>query len=105
MASCGFAPRFQQGEWEYVIDNLAPSHSSIVVQVMSSPSSSEDTVRTEVWTSADATGTLNATAAPLIVYASVSDAVHDSSRTRRPRSIKPARSRKTAGRFDKSARG
>ncbi|XP_043230833.1 calcium-activated chloride channel regulator 4A-like [Amphibalanus amphitrite] len=60
-----------QGEWEYVIDNLAPSHSSIVVQVMSSPSSSEDTVRTEVWTSADATGTLNATGAPLIVYASV----------------------------------
>ena len=74
--------RLQQGEWEYVIDNLAPSHSSIVVQVMSSPSSSEDTARTEVWTSAG-TGALNATAAPLIIYASVSD-LQDSASHIRP---------------------
>ncbi|KAF0288508.1 Calcium-activated chloride channel regulator 4A [Amphibalanus amphitrite] len=60
-----------QGQWEYEVDNLAPSYGSIFVQVTSSPSSSEDTVRTKVWTSADATGTLNATGAPLIVYASV----------------------------------
>ncbi|XP_037082326.1 calcium-activated chloride channel regulator 4-like [Pollicipes pollicipes] len=62
-----------QGRWEYEIDNLAPSHSSIVVQVMSSPASSEDTVRTEVWTNADRTGSLNATERPLIIYASLLD--------------------------------
>ena len=53
------------------MDNLAPANSSIFVQVTSTPASSEDTVRTEVWTSADTTGTLNATAEPLIIYASV----------------------------------
>ena len=55
------------------MDNLAPASSSIFVQVTSTPSSSKDTVRTEVWTSADKTATLNATAEPLIIYASVSD--------------------------------
>ncbi|XP_037083627.1 calcium-activated chloride channel regulator 4A-like [Pollicipes pollicipes] len=67
-----YAPIAQtQGRWEYEIDNMAPSHSSIFVQVTSSSASSEDTVRTEVWTNMDRTGSLNATERPLIIYASV----------------------------------
>lgn len=60
------------GRWEYEIDNLAASHNSIFVQVVSSPTSStRDTIRVQMWTNALDSGTLNATDSPLILYTSV----------------------------------
>ncbi|XP_043216154.1 calcium-activated chloride channel regulator 4A-like [Amphibalanus amphitrite] len=62
------------GQWEYEIDNLAPSHSSVFVQVTSSPASTAGTVRAQVWTNADRAGRVNTTTQPLAVYASVMQA-------------------------------